>query len=139
MEVFNIIQERLTRPWIEKGRWSTTGRPTASAIAYLVDNLPADAKILHMLAYFYAETQSFHVQENIRYYGRFPPEFLVLCYVRSMRRMEAFHNFLPRCRDSSQMSAWQMKEYKEQFEWPDFCQWHEHGDDAEEAAVCAAK
>ena len=56
MEVFNIIQERLTRPWIEKGRWSTTGRPTASAIAYLVDNLPADAKILHMLAYFYAET-----------------------------------------------------------------------------------
>lgn len=124
--MFNVVQEKLVRPCANDcAIFRRNHMPSIADITYLVDNLPTNAEIVQMLAYFHAELRAAQLGANVEYYGKLPSSFLVLCYVRSMYLVEAPSD------ESDEVGGMARYTY--------FCQWHEHGDDEEEQAECGRK
>ncbi|KAF2210355.1 hypothetical protein CERZMDRAFT_118192 [Cercospora zeae-maydis SCOH1-5] len=133
IKVFDLIQLRLVRnAMLYESRWL----PDPDDVTYLVENLPSNSRLVMLLSRYYQVQSARPVERRLAKLGRLPSSFLALCYLHSMRFMQAKH--CPTCQ------ARQHHTHDRAHTWEDTlpphainsCLHHEHGDDQEERAEC---
>ncbi|KAM3420618.1 hypothetical protein BST61_g3879 [Cercospora zeina] len=133
IKVFDLVQLRLVRnAMLYESRWL----PDPDDITYLVENLPSNAKLVMLLSRYYQVQSARPVERRLAKLGRLPSSFLALCYLHSMRFMQAKHCLTCQAR--------QHHTHDRAHTWEDTlpphaintCLHHEHGDDQEERVEC---
>ena len=141
MAVFDIIQEKLL--WAHSDdraiRHAAGGFPRIKDISYLVENLPARARILDMLVAFQRNCDCKTLERLLPYHTLLPASFLALLHVETVKHMTASccdtcgkgreHTKDRGHTANDRLTARQLIEY-------DPCHFHEHGDDSDESLFC---
>ena len=140
--VFDIIQEKCLRTYSkDRAMRNNAGFPPSSSdISYLVENMPARARLLDMVVAFHRRSNCKAVAHSLLWYERLPASFLASVHVETIKYMTASNcDTCAKGREhtkdrghtaNDRLTARQLIE-------DDPCRYHEHGDDTDESVLCA--